>query len=111
MMREMAVGPSGLYAVQRELYATQREYGRTASDRVLAVAVLCIAQKVVPARNIGKYSLELQQPGEGLSLQARSMKDDDLRVAFAASGRLGSVLTEAKARREREVTIYNGKNW
>lgn len=75
--------------------------------------LLCfrIAQKVVLARNIGKYSLMLQQPNEGLSLQARSMKDDDLGVAFAASGRPGSVFTEARARRECQVTIYNGKNW
>ena len=77
---------------------------------MLAAAVHRIAQKVVLARNIGKYSLMLQQPGKGLSLQARSMRDDDLGAAFAASGRPGSVLTEARARRECEVTIYSGTN-
>jgi hypothetical protein len=33
---------------------------------------------VVLARNIGKYSLVLRQPGEGLSLQTSRMTDDDL---------------------------------
>ncbi|MBR1155288.1 hypothetical protein [Bradyrhizobium sp. JYMT SZCCT0428] len=79
-------------------------------DGVLAVAVLRIAQKVVLARNIGKYSLMLQQTNEGLSLQARRMTDDDLGVAFAADSRAGSVFTEASARWECEVTIYSGKN-
>jgi len=72
--------------------------------------VFRVAQKVVLARNIGKYSQVLQQPGKGLSLQAGSMTDDDLAVAFAASGKLGSVLTEARTRRECEVTIYSGTN-
>jgi pilus assembly protein CpaB len=40
------------------------------------------AQKVVLARNIGKYSLVLRQPGEGLSLQPRRVTDDDLGAAF-----------------------------
>ena len=45
------------------------------------------AQKVVLVGNIGKFSLVLRQPGEGLSLQIRRMTDDDLWCRISAGRR------------------------
>jgi len=67
--------------------------------------------KVVRAGNIGKFSLVSRHPSKGLSLQARSMTDDDLEAAFAASGRPRSSLSGGPERaRNAKVTIYSGRD-
>jgi len=56
------------------------------------------AEKLVLTGNIGTFSLGLQQPGIPLSLQTRRIADDDVRGAFVACGRPGSVLGWAEIR-------------
>lgn len=62
------------------------------------------------AGNIGKFSVVLRQPGEGLSLQLRPMTDDDLRHSAVACGaELDSGPKRVPARKgNAKVTIYNG---
>ena len=72
---------------------------------------------MVLAGNIGKFSLVLRQPGEGLSLQTRRMTDDDLDAAFGRQEtRVSSagpelILCPKSVRAGKgntKVTIYNG---
>ena len=78
---------------------------------------------MVLAGNIGKFSLLLRQPGEGLSLQTRPMTDDDLDgFGWRGTTKVSSAGPESNLCQNRcapgkenrgntgntKVTIYNG---